>query len=255
VKLGDRRGELVLAPCDFDAHCREARVLMRRQGRPVLLEHTDSENVRLITRIWYPRGRWSSDWIWPYQERFRRALSSLEARGFSVPVERCGGRVAGLGIRFLIYRAPTGTSLRALLPRINLKTLAGYVASLHAAGVYSRSLHLGNVLARDDGGFAMVDVAATRILERPLSLRLRERNLGILCAHPQDLDFMLAGNWSDLVMEYCRAANLSLDQAASMRDRVRVQIMRRQARRRRLEAARWRGLPGVRGVLSSLIDR
>jgi hypothetical protein len=234
LKLADRRGEIEPSSLEFDSHCRDSRILERRKGQPVLLAHTDSTGARLLTRIWYPKGRWwSSDRIWPYSDRFRRALAILRERGVRVPEERSHGRIAGTAIRFVVFEALEGTSLRAALPAVDLKGVAAYVAELHAKGVYCRSLHLGSVIALDAGGYALVDVADTKLLDRSLPLRMRERSLGIFCAHPAELEYMLDGRWSELVMEYCRAARLTLTQSAAMLDRVRVQIERRRAKRER----------------------
>jgi len=234
--VGDRRGEVELSPLEFEAHCRAARVLERRQGQPVLLAHADSAGAGLLTRIWYPQARWSSDRFWPHSERFRQAHRMLREVGIHVPREVAHGQVAGSGVRFVVHEALAGTPLKSMAPEAALRMLAGFVAELHAKGVYCRSLHLDNVLALDGGGLALLDVSDTKLLDRALPLRMRERNLGILCVHPADLEWMLDGRWSDLVMDYCRAAQLSLAQAAQMRDRVRVQMARRQAKRQRRNA-------------------
>jgi len=255
LKLGDRRGQIVLTPLEFDAHCRDARILERKRGRPTLLAHVDSDGTRLLTRVWYPKGRWSSDRFWPYSDRFRRALAALKERGIRVPVETAHGEVAGTGIRIVVHEALAGTPLRGLRPEPALKGLAGFLADLHARGVYCRGLHLGNVLALEGGGFGLSDVSDTRLLDRPLTQRMRERNLGILCVHPVDFEGMLDGRWSDLVMDYCRAASLSIDQAAQMRDRVRGQMERRQARREGRVGFWWLDVSGGSQLLAAWRDR
>ena len=231
MKLGDRRGELELSPVEFEMHLRETRILERKLGRPVLLGHTDSDGTRLLTRIWYPKGRWSSDRFWPYSVRFCNAARMLRDRGIHAPVTRAHGAIDGTLIRFAVFEEFEGTPLRLLQPAIDLRALAAYVAELHARGVYCRGLNLDSVFALKNGGFALQDVADTKLLDRPLPARMRERNLGILCANPVDLEFMLAGRWSDLVMAYCRAAGLTLRQSAGMLDRVRSEIDRRRAKR------------------------
>ena len=236
LKLGDRRGEILLSSAEFEAHCLEAQVLVRKIHGPGVLVHEDSAGTRLVTKVWYPRGRWSSDRIWPYSERFRRALGRLRALDVRVPQERAHGRVQGSAVRFVIYEWFEGTPVRSQLADVGLKAIAAYVAQLHAKGVYFRGLHLGSMLALKGGDFGLIDVCDTKFLDQPLPLRMRERNLGILCAHAADLAFMRDGNWSDLVMDYCRAANLNVTQAARMRDRVQVQMQRRIARHKRRRA-------------------
>jgi hypothetical protein len=131
----------------------------------------------------------------------------------------------------VIYEPLDGTPLRACYAAVDLGTLAAFVCDLHDRGVYFRGLHLGNVIRRADGGLGLIDVQDIRFFRRPLSRRRRERNLGILCSHPGDLAYMLDGHWSELVLEYCRAAGWSVARAARMRERVRLQIERRRARR------------------------
>jgi len=224
---------VVLAPLEFEAHCRESRVLERRQDGPVLLAHAAGDGSPLLTRIWYPKGRWSSDRFWPYSDRFRNSLRMMAARGIRVPVAVCHGTVTGTGVRFVVHEQLAGVPLRALGPEHASKGMATFAAQLHANGIYCRSLNLGSVLQLADGSHALADVADSRFVDGPLSLRMRERNLGILCVHPADADWMREGRWSDLVMDYCRSANLTITQAARMRDRVRVQMERRQLRRGR----------------------
>lgn len=247
MKIGDRRGEFSLTPQAFDNHCQEARVLACRQGRPSVLVHEDGSGGRVVTKVFYPRRSWPKGWLWPHSERFRRMLRELAVRGIAVPVERAAGRVTGTDIRLVTYEWLDGVDLRALGRQLPRRELAAFVADLHALGVYCRGLHLGNVVALVEGGFGLLDVTDTRLLDRPLPLRMRARNLGILCAHPEDIAVLEHGTWSDLVMDYCRAAGLSVAAAARLRDRVRMEVVRRSIRRQRTAGL---GAGPLIGVLS-----
>ncbi|MFW6094189.1 MAG: hypothetical protein ACODAC_09465 [Pseudomonadota bacterium] len=241
VELGDRRGALTLSPRELEAHCREATVLVVKGGAPAVLAHRDSEGQPLITKIWRRRATWTSDLLRPYHGRFLRSLATLERLGVPTPRYRAHGRVPGAGARFVIYEALDGTPLRDLLGRgLDVDALARFVARLHEAGIYFRGLHLGNVIRLEDGRLGLIDVQDTRFFRRPLRWRFRERNLGILCSHPADLEYMRDGHWCDLVMAYCRAIGASVADAGRMRERVRAQIERREARRarRRMREAR-----------------
>ena len=223
---------LVWSPARFAAHCRTCTVLDSRYGEPVALGHVDEAGTPLVTRIWRRKGLLSSDVLRPYADRFRFALEELARRGVAVPACRAHGRVAQGEVRFVICEALNGTPLRRLDGQVEIKALAEFVAHLHQQGVYCRSLHLGNLVRLGDGGIGLVDVQDTRFCSGPLTLRQRERNLGILCSHPEDLAWMRqGGSWSELVMAYSRASHLSLAQAADLRERVRLQIERRGARR------------------------
>lgn len=215
----------------LDALLATSEVLESRLGEPSALSHSDARGTSLVTKLWYARGAFSSDRLLPYSSRFVRAARRLRELGIVAPTLRFHGRVAGRDVRFVTYERLSGRPLRGLGERIDLQALARFVLRLHDIGVYFRGLHLGNVIQTDEGVLALIDVADTRFRRGALSRRQRERNLGILCAHPQDLPFMLEGNWSDLVAAYCFAAGMTLAEAAQVREGVRRQVERRNTRR------------------------
>lgn len=223
-------GAVELSEALFERHCRTSEVLEQSiDGRPRLLSHQDAGGVPLITKLWWPSGMLGRKSV-RRAEQFRSRLDHLAARGIRVPVYRAHGRTAA-GVRFVVYERLDGSSLRDLEGAFDLGELAEFVVALHARGVYFRGLHLGNVIARDDGAFGVVDVQDVRLRRRPLGLRMRERNLGILCSHPQDRQYMDNGHWSELVMAYCRRAGMSVAEAAHMREMVAGQVSKRRARR------------------------
>jgi hypothetical protein len=220
----------VIAAAQFETFCSTGDVLEARLGRPVLIAHTDPQGRRLETRLWRRKGPFSSDRLRPYSERFVHAAAALRRLGVEAPVVRASGRVSA-GMRFVTYEPVAGRSLREIGASVDRAALARFVLELHDLGVYCRGLNLGNLIQLPDGRFGLADVAQTRFKAGPLSRRQRERNLGILCSHPQDLGVLAGGPWSELVMAYCRAAGVSLAAAAQMRERVRLQVERRNARR------------------------
>lgn len=227
------RGGVELPPALFQRHCRESELLESwPDGRPRLLAHADRDGTLLLTRLWWPSGVLGRKAL-RRAERFRRRLDSLAARGVAVPAYRAHGRVPGAGVRFVVCERLQGPSLRELGQAFDLGELADFVVALHARGVYLRGLHLGNIIDRGDGGLGVVDVQDVRFRRRPLGLRMRERNLGILCSNPKDRVLMDGGQWSDLVMAYCRRAGMSVAEAAHMREMVAGQVARRRARRER----------------------
>jgi hypothetical protein len=219
---------------EFDALCAQAKLLDSRLGRPLLLGHSNAGGRNLVTRIWYPKGPISSDRLRPYSERFVHAAARLRALGVDAPRVFAYGRIAGGKLRFVSYEPVRGPTLRETGGAFDTMRLARFVLALHDQGVYLRGLNLGSVIRLADGGLGLDDVSGTRFKRRPLSRRQRARNLAILCSHPQDLAFMGHGRLSELVMAYCRAAGVSLAQAARMREHVRLQVQRRNARRAQL---------------------
>ena len=59
----------------------------------------------------------------------------------------------------------------------NLDPLVALIRRLHAAGIYFRSLHLGNIVVTPDNQMGLIDVADLRFLRAPLSPALVKRNL------------------------------------------------------------------------------
>jgi hypothetical protein len=229
-RLGEHRGAFLLSAAELAAHCNHGDVIATHHGRPSAVLHLDADGQRLVTRIWRRKGLFTSDRLWPYAERFRHALTALAAVDVPVPRYRAHGRVRGAGERVVVCEWLEGDTLRSLGGRFDRKALATFVAELHERGIHVRGLNLGDVVRLPDGRLGLLDVQAVELRNRPLPLRVRERNLAMLCSRDEDLAFMTA-HWSELVMAYCRAANLTLAQAAHLRERVRVRIEGRRARR------------------------
>lgn len=229
--VADWRGAVVLSEAEFTAHCASGEVLERKRGEVAVLAHSDAAGLPLITKIWRPARGSMGALLRPPHRRFRRALLALQQRGIRVPRYRAHGRVRHGDARFVVYERLAGEVLRTRPGHVDLDVLARLAVDLHARGVYFRGLHLGNVVRAADGRLGLIDVQDVRLRRRPLSARMRARNLGILCAHPKDLAFLAPERWSELVLAYCRAAGLGVAETARMRARVERQIRRRGLRR------------------------
>lgn len=236
----DLSGGRVLDGAEFAAHCAASDVLAHKQDLPAVLGHVDDRGVALITKIWR-RDRGPLSALKAYHRRFRLTLARLEALGVAAPRYRGHGRVRGSGERYVVYERLPGEALRGRLDAARVERLAGFVATLHERGIYFRGLHLGNVIELPDGRLGLIDVQDLRIRRRPLSWRLRRRNLGILCAHPGDRGELGAGPWRTLVEVYCQTAGLSDADSARLQDGMAEEIRRRGARR--AARRRRRGLP------------
>ena len=231
MSLREGTGALAVSAAEFTEHCRSGRVVAVKFGQPAMLAHEDTAGTPLLTKIWHRRQLFTSDRVIPYHHRFRRALEALRALDVRVPRYRCHGHVVGGRARFVVYEPLPGLPLRSDYGAVRIPDLAELVSSLHARGVFFRGLHLGNVILGPDGSLGLIDVQDIRFFRRPLGRRRRERNIGILCAHPADVAFMQEGRWSELVIAYCRCAGFSVADAARMRGQVAAQIERRGARR------------------------
>ena len=214
-------GERAPSRVDVAELIRSGEVLeYKSRQRPAIVRDTSAAGESRIIKFWYPKGLFSSDRLRPYSERFRRNTESLAARGVRAPEVLGWGAIADDEVSYVCYPEIPGTALREVKSALNLAAFTRFLLQLHESGIYFRALHLGNVLKCDAGGFALIDISDCRFKPAPLSLRLRAKNLSGLCAHPDDEAYFQDGGWVDLVMAYARQADLALDDAADLRDRV-----------------------------------
>lgn len=146
----------------------------------------------------FRRKRLISSAAWyPYAQRFADNALSLAERHIPCPEVIAVYRISGAGREAVRYRPLEGRTLRQFIRGGEDSTglpvrLAGFVDRLHAAGIYFRSLHLGNIVLTPSGEFGLIDIADLRTHRRPLSKRLRLRNLQHLCRDPLDRAWLCA---------------------------------------------------------------
>jgi len=147
----------------------------------------------------FRRKRWLSSAMWsPYAQRFSDNCRTLAARGVPCPEIIATYRIPSIGRDAVHYRPLPGQTLRQILKQdiaapeaIALRRqLGGFVAHLHALGVYFRSLHLGNVVRTQQGELGLIDTADMRIFRRSLGRLLRARNLKHMRRHAEEGDWL-----------------------------------------------------------------
>jgi tRNA A-37 threonylcarbamoyl transferase component Bud32 len=122
--------------------------------------------------------------------RFARCARRLRERGFCTVDVVDVLRVNELGREAVIYRPLPGTDVRQLVrsAAASLEVLGAFArlaAKLHRKGVYSRSLHLGNVILVEGGSLGLVDVADTRFSRASLGVAKRVRNFTPILRYPE----------------------------------------------------------------------
>jgi hypothetical protein len=162
-------------------------------GRPRILKHPDG----LVTKIWKEKNRFfSSSRFWPYSTRFVKNQQALLRRGVTVPELTRHAKVHGAGIRLVQYRRLEGLSVREALVRplvdLDPRMLAGFIARLHKNGILFRSIHFGNILKLQDGGFSLIDFSNIRFYSNPLTMGKRIANLIFPFRYSKDI-----GAWED----------------------------------------------------------
>jgi hypothetical protein len=166
---------------DYLAMREGAAVLERdRLGDKVLLLE-DGSFVKL-----FRRKRLISSAAWyPYAQRFADNANALRLRHIPCPkvidvfripsIERDGVHylpLEGETLRQVIARNPDDSKRAALREAFN-----ALVRRLHDAGIYFRSLHLGNVVLTPKGELGLIDIADIRFHRKPLNQFWRKRNL------------------------------------------------------------------------------
>ena len=164
----------------------ESEFAQLREGARVLEADLRGEKVLLtpdnrIIKLFYSRRRFTSAIIYPYALRFWNNAQRLHEKGIAtVSCEQL--RHDKAHHRHLIsYPLLAGTTLRDCLRETTdrnayLTRLSAFLALLHRKGILFRSIHLGNILVMDDGGFGLIDIADMSIQRRPLGLIKRARN-------------------------------------------------------------------------------
>ncbi len=135
----------------------------------------------------------SSEALWPYAERFADNAKALHGVGIPVPQvlslyrietpRRTAVRYIGLpGITLRQAMSDTDADGRELL----VERFGRLLAQLHEAGIYFRSLHLGNVLLLPDQRLGLIDFADLYIGRAPMPTTKRRRNLKHMQRYEQD---------------------------------------------------------------------
>ncbi len=176
-----------LSSIQFERLVEGARVLTQGRRGPCVYLTPAGKVVKLFRQ----KGWWSSNRLYPYARRFARNAERLRELGFtSVNVERLA-ECRDLKAHLVVYPLLPGETIRELAARAEdqqraLAGLPAYLSALHHSGVYYKALHLGQVLARADGSFALIDIHSTRFFPRPLSVNDRVANLLHILDYAQD---------------------------------------------------------------------
>jgi hypothetical protein len=199
-----------ITTAEFDRLRSGARVLESdRRGEKVLL----TPDNRII-KLFYPRRRFTSARIYPYAIRFWNNTQRLRDKGFTTIICEQLRYDRQQRRHVITYPLLPGTTLRDCLHEgrcgvAHLTSLAGFMATLHASGVLFRSIHLGNVLVLENGGFGLIDVADMTIRPWALGLFRRARNFRHLLHDRRDREILGKYGYHRFLAAYETAAGIS----------------------------------------------
>lgn len=172
----------------------DATVLERDRHGEKVLKLGDGSYLKL-----FRRKRLISSAAWyPYAQRFADNAIALAQRG--IPCPRVIGvfRISDIARDAVHYWPLAGQTLRQLIQQGKAsdrlrEQLFGFVEHLHAAGVYFRSLHLGNIVLTPQQEFGLIDIADLRTQTRPLFDYQKRRNLKHLLRDNSDSAWLRPG--------------------------------------------------------------
>lgn len=181
---------LFLSNEQLQALSHDSTVLEQDGLGPKVLRLSDGSFLKLFRK----RRLLSSETLKPYAKRFADNSKRLKQLGFFTPeilaVYRLEDPVNSSAVHYLPL---PGETLRqalahALPPQQHalVKQFGQLLGLLHERGVYFRSIHLGNVLLLPNAGLGLIDIADMNVGRRPLSLRMRRRNLKHMRRYAQD---------------------------------------------------------------------
>lgn len=194
--------------------------LLRADGfGPKVYETRDGQIVKLF-RI---KRWWSSSTLYPYSLRFRRNSRRLQRRGYRCATIDQVFYCHAVRRHGIVYRKMHGEPLDTLLDGEDargarvFRDYAAFVARLHADRIYFRSLHPGNVLLMDDGGYGLIDVGDMRFPRFALTLDRRRRNFRHLLRSVEFNEALRHYPADTFIDAYLDAAVLPADQSRQLR--------------------------------------
>ena len=184
-----------------------ARVLERDRYGEKVLALSDGSYLKL-----FRRKRLISSAVWyPYARRFADNALALAERDIPCPRVTDLYRIPCAKRDAVRYRPLPGKTLRELIrageevPALRAQ-LGRFVAGLHEAGIYFRSLHLGNIVLTPAGRLGLIDIADLRAGSRAIPAHRRQRNLKHLLRDPADCAWLQADTAFDAAYRAAMAA-------------------------------------------------
>lgn len=156
----------------------------------------------------FRRKRLISSAAWyPYAQRFADNALILKERAIPCPLVTATYRIPSIKRDAVLYAPLEGKSLRQIIQSgeasSGLRTVLGkFIARLHAAGIYFRSLHLGNIVLSPSEKPGLIDIADLRAKNSALSPYLRRRNMQQLYRDPDDQAWLCADGSTEVEDAY-----------------------------------------------------
>lgn len=183
-----------LTSSDYLALRADAVVLEQDRYGDKVLQLADGSYLKLFRR---KRLITTAAW-YPYAQRFADNAVALAQRQIPCPKVMEVYRIPSVARDAVHYAPLAGQTLRQLIqsgtdPTGMREQLGRFVSHLHRAGIYFRSLHLGNIVLTPSGDLGLIDIADLRAGRKPLPPHRRRRNLQHLLRDERDRTWLYAG--------------------------------------------------------------
>ena len=156
----------------------------------------------------------SSEALRPYARRFAENATVL--RDLLIPVPEIKGvyRMADPLRTAVHYVGLPGNTMRASMREVDeagrerlVRRFGQLLAHLHDAGIYFRSLHLGNVIVLPNEELGLIDFADMQTYRKSLSISKRKRNLRHVQRYEEDREWIFETYLATLQESYREATN------------------------------------------------
>lgn len=147
----------------------------------------------------FRRKRLLSSAAWyPYAQRFADNAAALVRYGIPCPQVVAVYRISAIQRDAVLYDPLPGITLRHWNAQAHSDEekcalradLNRFILALHQAGIYFRSLHLGNVVLTPQGQLGLIDISDLRIYRRALGRLMRKRNLRRMWENPVEREWL-----------------------------------------------------------------
>ena len=175
--------------------------LALREGAKVLEADGSGDKVLLLQdgrylKLFRRKRLFTSALLRPYARRFAQNTNALLKRGIPCPTVLGVYRIASIQRDAVHYEPLAGKTLRQLMDQpqqaqLLRASLGVFVAQLHAAGVYFRSLHLGNIVQTPGHSLGLIDIADLKCHRSALSPSKRLRNFQHMLRYDKDRQWLL----------------------------------------------------------------
>lgn len=158
-----------MAPEAFASLCQTSEVI-EQDSHGIKVLRLGNGNIFKVFRV---KRLLSSAQVYNYARRFCDNAERLQALGVSTVAVKQLYHLSGVNRTAVEYQPLQGEILRQMAKENKLdpeimKDLGEFIARLHDAGIYFRSLHQGNIVLTLEGNFGLIDIADMRFYSRPL---------------------------------------------------------------------------------------